>query len=84
MRGIHNLSLGAHELLSSHKPKEINIQSGINPISSYTVTPGLNLIHNTEENKQTNKLQEGQTAKEGEKSGMGNPAGSFPDVLNIS
>lgn len=60
---IHSLNLGAHELLSSHKTKEINIQPGSNSISSYTVTPSLNLIHRTEENKQTNSKKVKQPKK---------------------
>lgn len=59
-REIHSLDLGAHELLSSHKTKEINFLPGRNSISSYTVTPSLNLIHRTEENKQTNSKSNSQ------------------------
>lgn len=45
---VHGLDLGAHELPSSDKIKEINVQPGSNSISSYTVTPSLNLFHRTE------------------------------------
>lgn len=60
---IHSLNLQAYELLSSDKTKEINVQPGSNSISSYTVTPSLNLIHRTEENKQINSKKVKQPKK---------------------